>query len=273
LWLLGFLAVHNLSEFLVISRLFSGEVSDTLLRLYYVSALFSVAYMCIFAMSVAHTHKAANFIVLGLTFIVSTLIVTTDSIVTGAISVGYTVTAIKGSYYFVFQLLSLSGFSLILFTLVGRYLTTRDSQVQLKCFYAAFTLSPIIIISFIVIMMMQFGYQYTGALLLPFASTFFLVLVILTEEHNDLMKISYRLPFSKKRAAEKEFLTVFRSHMNDELGLVETKNELEKILIQSALDSSHGNVTRAADKLMIKRSTFYSIINRLEMKKPVNNAD
>lgn len=269
LWLIGFFAVHNLSEFAVISTFSDGNISVYLLKFYYVAALFSLAYMCIYATSVGseEKHNTFNVMAISLAAVLSFLVLSTDLIIGGAVSVGYTVSAIKGSYYYIFQMAALLGFALIFSTLLRRYLSSTDNATQLKCFYAALSLSPVIVISIIVIGMMQAGYQYTGAILLPFSSTFFLLLVVLTEKNSDLIRIRYKLPFSNRRASEKQFLAVFRSHMNDELGLSETKAELEKLLIQSALDSSHGNVTRAAEKLGIKRSTFYSILNRLDMKK------
>ena len=113
----------------------------------------------------------------------------TNWIVAGAVSFGYTVTAIKGAYYFIFQLTVLIGFALILYTLARRYLVSTNTNDQLKCFYAGLSLSPIIIISLFVMTMMQADYQYTGAILLPFASTFFLLLVVMTEKNNDLISI------------------------------------------------------------------------------------
>ena len=271
LWLLVFFALHNLAELAVISKFFSIDISESLLRLYYVAALFSLAYMCIFAMSVGNKEKYTrlNYVLIGLAAAESLLVFSTDLIVAGAVSAGYTVTAIKGTYYFIFQFTALVGFVWILYPLIKRYFTTTDSQVQLSCFYAVLSFSPIIVMSLIVLAMMQMGYPYTGAIVLPFVSTFFLLLLILTEKNNDLIRIRYKLPFSNRNATEKQLLGIFRAHLNDQLSLVETKHELEKILIQSALDSSHGNVTWAADKLGIKRSTLYSILNRLDMKRGI----
>ena len=276
LWLLLFFAIHNLSEFLLISQFFDGKISDLLLELYYVAAIFSVAYMYVFSSSVANrdtAHKLDNLIVLVIALVTSAFVISSDLIVAGTMPAKYAVTAIKGSYYFIFQFIAISGFALTLYTLTRRYLTVHDSNVQLRCFYAIIALSPIIITSLIIIIMMRMDYPYTAVVLIPLSTTLFLALSILTQKHNDLMSISHRLPFSSTRLAEKEFLTIFRSHMDGKIGLVETKSALEKVLIQSALDKSHGNVTHAANKLMIKRSTLYSIVNRLEMKKALYDND
>ena len=268
LCLLVFFALNNLSEFLVNSELVNNIVSENLLRAYYVALLFSLAFMSIFAMSVANkkSHSRFNIATLSVAVLMALVTFQTDWIVAGAVSVGYSVTAIKGAYYFLFQLTVLSAFASILYILVRRYATTIDINIQLKCFYAGFALSPIIIVSIIVMLMMQAGYQYTGAILLPFASTFFLLLVVLTEKNNDLINIQGELPFFAQRQAEKKILSIYRSHVMGDIKLAETKSEIERVLIQSALDRADDNVSLAASDLGIKRSTLYSICSRLEIR-------
>jgi len=267
LWLLAFFAIHNLCEALVIAQLFNDAVSDGLLRLYYVAALFALAYMCIFTFSIASKdkHNQLNAFALIVASCLSGIIFMTDWLVAGASSAGYTVTAIKGTYYFVFQLTVILGFGCILYTLARRYLTSADLDVQLKCFYAALALSPIIVMSVIVIIMMHIGSPYTGAMLLPFTSSLFLLLVIATQSKHDLIRIRHKLPFSNQKKAEREILSVYRALADGDLGLVKAKHEIEKVLIQGALERSNNNVSLAANKLGIKRSSLYSIFNRLEM--------
>lgn len=268
LCLLIFFAVNNLSEFLVISELFNNIVSENLLRSYYVALLFSLAFMCIFAMSVANqsSHIMFNTVALSVAVLMALVTFQTDLIIAGAVSIGYAITAVKGDYYFLFQLVVLLGFASIFYILVRRYATTIDINVQLKCFYAGFALSPIIIVSLIVMIMMQANFQYTGAILIPFASTFFLLLVVLTEKNNNLINIQGGLPFSAQRKAEKKLVSIYRSHVVGDTKLPETKSEIERMLIQSALDRAGDNVSLTANNLGIKRSTLYSIFNRLEMR-------
>lgn len=269
LWLLVFFAAHNLSEFLLISKLFNNMVSESLLKAYYVCAFFSIAYMCVFAMSVANkdNHNKHYLLTIGIAVLMSLATFQTDWIVAGVVSVGYTVTAVKGAYYFVFQLSALSSFIWILYTLIRRYLHATDTSTRLKCYYAVLALSPVIVMSVIVMIMMQMGYQYTAAILLPFSSTAFLLLVVLTERDNDLIRVRDRLPFMVKRKDKKKLISIYRAHLSGDLGLSDTKGEIERILIQNALDSSDNNVTLAANKLGITRSTLYSIFNRLNFKR------
>lgn len=275
LWLLLFFGVHNLSEFLVISKLLNETVSEGLLRSYYVAALFSIAYICIFVMSVAYREVSYrfSFVVLSIAFIMSSVTFLTDWIVAGAVSVGYTVTAIQGEYYDMFLMVVLLGFVWTIYTLLKRYFTTLDLRIQLKCFYTAFSLSPLILMAVIVMVMMQMGYEYTGAILLPFTSTCFLLLIIATEKNSDLIRIRHRLPFSKHRTVEKKILGLYRSFIDQDLGFVDAKTEIEKALIQSALDRSDNNVSLAAHELGIKRSTLYSIFRRLDMEWRTNESD
>jgi len=270
LWLLVFFAMHNLSEFLVIAQFFENQGTiNYLLRFYYVGLIFSLAYMCIFATTTAHqnNHNRHDLIILSVAVLFSLVMIQTDLVIAGSSAIGYTVTAIKGHYYFLFQFIVLLGFVRIFYVLIHQYLTTLNIQVQLKCFYAMFALSPIIVISTLVMLMMHLGYPYTAALILPFASTLVLLIVVLSHKHNDLINIRGRLPFSAHRAAERQLVNIYRSFANEDLGLNQAKRDIERIFIQSALDRSGNNVSQAAARLKIKRSSLYSIFNRLEIER------
>lgn len=268
LCLLGFFAIHNLSEFVVLAQFFKAGVTESvLLRLYYVALFFSLGYMCVFAMSVANQKKNIkySFSILVIAFVLSLIVVFSDWIVAGSLSLGYTVTAVKGSYYFVFQFFVILGFLCIAYTLGRSYLTTFDIRIQLKCFYAMLALSPVIIMSLLVMLMMQMGFQYTGVVLLPFASTLVLLIVVKTEKDNDLIRIRNRLPFTARARAERKIIGIYRQHLDGDLGFHEARDEIEKIFIESALDRSANNKTLAAELLGLRRSTLYSIFGRLDM--------
>lgn len=269
LWLLSFFALHNLSEFLVASNIFKNVASNSLLRSYYAATLFLMAYMCIFAMSVASDkrHHKFNVFMFNAALFMSLLTLQTDWIIAGAVFNGALVTAVKGSYYFVFSLSVLSCFTFIFYILIRRYLKSTDIKVQLKCFYAGFALSPVIFISLIITVMMSMGYKYTAIFIMPIATTSFLFLVILTEKYNDLIRVRGRLPFSEQRKAEKTLLSIYRSHINKDLTLPEAKKDIERVLVQSALDRTQNNVTLAANTLGIQRGTLYSTFTRLGIKR------
>lgn len=264
LWMLSFFALHNLAEFIVIFHFFySGNTQTILLKTYYVTLVFALAYMCILTMSIVNKNRHFYFFAIFIAFLLTLLIYLTDWIIAGVIPLDYTVTAIKGTYYFIFQFGVLFSFIWIIFALTKRYFSTVDLKVQLQCFYSLLALSPVLIVSVLVMAMMQMEYQYTGAMLLPFASTFVLLIIVWTEKDNDFIQISGRLPFSAQRKIEKQIISIFRSHANNELDLIDTKNEMERVLVQYALDDSDSNVSITARKLGVQRSTLYGIFQRL----------
>lgn len=273
LWLLCFFGINNLSEFLIITQLFDDALTDSLLRIYYVSAIFCLAYMCLFARALtggSGRHNILNYALLSIATIISGLVYFTDAIIEGFVSIGYTVTRIQGDFYTIIPIVALCGFTLIVVTILRTYLTTVEMRVQLKCFYAGFSLLPLIIMTCFVLVMMQLGFGFTGAVLMPLVTTLFLLLIILTQKHTDIINIQHRLPFSYQRKKERELLHVYRSHIKGEIGLNETKDEFDKILIRGALEDNNNNVTWAAKKLGIQRSTLYSILNRLGMSRTKN---
>ena len=120
--------------------------------------------------------------------------------------------------------------------------------------------------STLVIVMMQTGSNYTGAILLPFASTFFVFSMILSQRNRKpAPNTNGRLSAWRQNKTEKKILSIYRSHLEGNLDLSEAKNAIERVLIQSALHRSNNNVSLAANSLGIKRSTLYSIFNRLDI--------
>jgi len=109
------------------------------------------------------------------------------------------------------------------------------------------------------------GVKYTGAIILPFASTIVLLFVVLTQKNNDLINVGAKLPFTARKRAERKLIKIYRSLYNNQVGLNDAKRDIETILVQSALDRSENNVSAAAKMLGLQRSTLYSIFNRLEM--------
>ena len=140
MWLLLLFALQNLIEFLMMSAVSYGHFSIVTLKLYYVSALLVFAYMCVFAMSVGNENdcRLFNTSIIALSLSICAMVLLTDLIVLGVRSIGYSITAIKGSLYFLFQGFVLFCFVFLITLLVSRFNRSNDMRVGLKCFYVIF---------------------------------------------------------------------------------------------------------------------------------------
>jgi transcriptional regulator with GAF, ATPase, and Fis domain len=87
------------------------------------------------------------------------------------------------------------------------------------------------------------------------------------EHREDLPEISVEIPLDELEIAEPEAMASLSEEalvdevLSEELSLSEMKDRLERLCIERALRSTGGNITRAAEKLQMKRPRLSQIIN------------
>lgn len=257
-------ALHNLSEILVIVKFFEGNISELLLKSYYAIAIFALSYFCLYAVEVSSKKLNPKVYISVLTFSLAFAIVlfSTDYIVIGAESIEYTVTAIRGQYYAAFQIFAVAAILFSVTTLVNGYLQARDQLHQIQCIYTIAAFLPIVVAVTAVLIVMQLGYNVSGALILPLATTGFLILSLRSEHKHGLTDIGRFFNPSQKRATANMVATLTEQCLGDEVSLKEAKDNFEKYLLQHKLDKFGNNVSKTARVLNMKRTTIYSMVKK-----------
>lgn len=264
LTMVALFALHNLTEVAVIFGLYSGEISTYMLRAYYAVTVVSLAYIVIYALEIAKQGVVRNWMaaLLPTSLLMVGLVITTDLVVAGSESIGYTVTAVRGEYYAAFQLFSLAMLTLAMFVLVRGFLKARDELTQVQSLYTAIAVTPVFLVGLIVLIVMQLEVQISAALLMPVATSAFLFLTFRSEREHGLTDIGAMIGSSRKRITANIVADLTQQYLDDRVSLKDAKNEFERQLLQHNLDRFGNNVSKTARELGMKRTTIYSMVKK-----------
>ena len=259
-------AGHNLAEVLGFFEYFKGIYSEHILRWYYFMAVCSVSVILLYALEISSLQAKTKIISVAtivLAISLSLFILLSDAVISGASSIGYIMTAVKGPQYWVFQLVFVTIFALIFGVLIKGYMSAKDHVTEIRCSYTLFALLPMIIAAVGVVLLMSVGVRINAAGIIPICTTFFLLITIKGELTHRLTDIRRHIPFSLERRTSGQIMDIFSRYAQDEVNYRDGMAELEKLLVVHKHSKSQGNVTQTAASMQIPRSSLYSIFRRL----------
>ena len=257
-------ALHNLAELIAYIQFTEGRLTDELFRLYYVALLGIIGYLCFYSIEIA---KIAVLRKLYLPFtvwalVLGVLLLTTDHIVQGFFSIGYSATAEQGPYYWLFSLTNMGATIFVTTTLIYGYRNSENHVTQIQCLYNLMALAPLVLLGFINITLLTFGKQLNAGGMIPIATTLFLLITLQSESKHRFTDVRRYLPFSKERKMADEVMSLISKFSMDEISYKDLSNEIEKIALKSKLAQADDSISEAARLLKMKRTTLYSMLNR-----------
>jgi len=224
--------------------------------------------MAIYALDVAQTPKRAyiTHAIYILCLIFSISVFFSDFIVAGAQNIGYATMAIKGNYYWVFQGYILFMISVIIAALLHGYKST-STVIKIRSALSIIAFSPLVLVIVLVIALMALGYRVNASGLIPICTTIFLFIIIYFESKHKITDIRRFIPFSPERKLNRDMLKVVSLYSMDKIGYKEMLAEFEKLSIKYKYSQSGGNISETARRMMLRRTTLYSMIDRTDLKK------
>jgi len=263
---------HNLVELLFYSGVGDGNSSELLLRWYYLFTVLSLGSMVVYAKSVSAMHSKnsklstlVNGTVVIVSFIAGVSIFFTNSLILGVDSIGYSITAIQGEYFWTFFMLSILAFALIYGYLIIGYISAKTHQSQIQCGYTLVALLPIMLTSIGLIVLMNMGYRLNAALVMPLASAAFLVITLRGEREHQMFDIRRHIPYSLERQTSGQIMDIFSQYTQDKISYKDALTQIERLLVLHKHEKHDGNVSSTAASMEMPRSSLYSIFRRLDI--------
>ncbi len=246
------------------------QAVSMLFRTYYVATILGLLALAGHSLTMAKLNSLPLLIgISAVALVLSILVLTSDSVIAGSQSIGYSMTAIKGEYYGVFMLYTLLMLLLIPASLVYGFLKAKTQIELARCFCSLFALVPLIVSSIIVWVFKTFDVQINSAGIVPIATTFYLFFLIKSESTHHITDFRRYLPFSPERRSAKRFVEIADSYarsINKTNAYNEFRDSLERQAIFYTLEKCNGNITQAAAMMGLpNRSTLYSMMNRLNI--------
>lgn len=266
-------SLHNLCELLIYLGPLQANTSDMLLRAYYVLCSMVVTWMCLYSIHVAaFKSDLASRIVLSTGVVVSLIFLFTDMVVVGATVLGAGVTALKGPYYFVFQVTMITGFVFVITSLALSWRNSDSHLVKTRCSLVLLALMPIMVAATAVILLMQFDVKVNAAGLIPIATTIFLVVILRMERSHKLTDMRMLIPGSEESKVLGELMAAFSNYSIYGENHKETLNEIERALvIYKHTAMANMKTSEIAKEMGMPRPTLYSIYNRLGLKDSIRD--
>lgn len=264
--MVGVFALQNLCEVLAYLQFFEGHTAEWLLRAYYANNMWMLALMTVYALTIS---KAGNQlmmskIAMAAAGITTLLFCMTDLMITGSQSITYALTAMRGSYYFVFQGTIVIWSTVIVGTLFfgSRQLSAEAEKAQ--CIRVLVAMAPVLGVAVLVVALMVVGVPLNAAGLLPIATTVFLVITFNSEQSSMWRDIRLSVPNTEENNTAKEILAEFSDYSLGHLNHKQATANIERLLVKyKQAKVGNSNTTQLAKAMGVPRPSIYHIRKRL----------
>ena len=252
----------NLFELIAFSYVNDLPNARPVLLLYYTSILLIIASFinlssCLSGLSIFYQPWLYYSLVGGL----SLLLFGSDLLIAGVQSIDYSITRIPGEYYWVIQVYIVGGL-LVPLTLLSVGAIRQNQRFQRRrCLVVLLGFFPTILSAIGVAVLMQLGYKINASVLISCTITFFLMVLIITENKTAQFNLLRWVPFTQERRQFKASYSLVldalsQTHYEQPIQLKERLQQLEDQIIELAVLSTGGNQARAAEQLGISKSTL-----------------
>jgi len=262
-----FFLVHHACEVLSFIEFFKEKGQMLLiLKIFYTATLWFLAIILIYANEVSKIKLRYLKVGLISTCVpLSFLILFGNLIIAGSASLGYVMTAVKGDYYFLFQITAaLFLISTPILLNYGR-IKAKEHITEIQCTYMLFAFAPLMLTLISILALMAMGIKINAIAVVPIASALFLMITAKCEAKHKLTDIRRYMPLSSERKTSQEIMELFSSYARDELSYRESVNEIEKLLVMHKYSKNGKNASATAQTMGMPRSSLYSIFNRLSI--------
>lgn len=271
--LYGFLvmfAVHNICELgVLLTPPDQAAMISVGMRMYYAATFLLASYglTCVLKIAMVSDDDGTKFIEKAIwlgALSGAVLSVLTDTIAKGYIQLSYTATVLKGLAYWLFQLNNSIALLTILFVLAREAFYGATKAQRVRCLRMLIAFFPMIVASLSILGLMQYGYQISAAMVIPFASTWFLITLVYSEREHRLTEIRRMIPGTQESKERSELNKVkasmhqvFSDFAVGDASFTETTDRIDSLLLAYSYEKYGGNVQQTAKFIGLGRSTLY----------------
>ncbi len=180
----------------------------------------------------------------------------TDLIIEGAKYNGITFTRIPGDYYWIFQSLVISCFTISILLLIYFLIKNKDNFIiKAKLTNIILCCSGLTVFSISIVLIMPYFEKINAVGFLPILMGVFLLGLAHCVSRENIWDFTYWIPFSKRRRFINQLIKPLITIPEDGLE-IDVKKEYDNIVIKHALQLFNGNQTKAAQWLKTSQSSI-----------------
>jgi len=270
---IGFVAVfalHNISELLLLSAAHWELSSEFLLRYYHCCTIAALVYCLAYVSNTSQYRwqRIALHTAAWIGMVIGIVLIFTDSMINGFTKISYSVIATKGLYYPIFQIFMLVGSVLIFGTLLHNYRKTGDPKEEVQIGYTLLALTPLVLVTVGVVGLMMAGYKVNSLMIIPVASTLFLIITVKGRNsylvNNDPRRL---IPLTLESDFDRQLNLAKSQYSLENLGHKEAMFLIERALINYKREKNHRKHKQTAESMKVNRSTLYDRLHRLHIQR------
>ncbi len=259
--LLIILTVCNFMELIGYRYLDNPEAIVIFLRVYYVSVVMLLAFLLQLSLLTAYKSldKKVELLIFSISTLACGLLLLSDLVISGATSIGYSITRIPGKLYWIVPVYSFVLLFCSLAVLTHGYKKARNQFRKIQSFYIFLAVCCLAFPILVAIALMAMGLKVNAAFILPIGISFFLCLISYAIKSEQLFDIRIWLPFSTRyklmKAINSEFMV---SRDGSEMLAKDRRKNHEKIFLLKALLDYRGilNQKEIAARMGISESSL-----------------
>lgn len=263
-------ACHNMVELIGYALLIDGKTVEMLFRSYYVLTI--VGLVCILKHSIDVGSVKRPYVIKTMAFMgfcVASAILFSNTVVAGHYSIGYAISAIKGNYYLAFVVFNVVALAVAIFCLVRGFRSALTMLESNRCAYTLMALTPVILITPVVLLLKTTGADVNAAGVIPIATTLFVFILLKGESEHLLTDVRRFLPGSPERRTAARFIELadtYTRKIGDGNSYSDLRDGVERQIILYTIEKCGGNLSETTRVMGLPhRSTLYSMMRRLKI--------
>jgi len=258
-------AIHNLCEVLIFFKFGGGNIGYVLIA-YYIASVWGLALMLFYALKASrYDNRYLTLGVIAVAAVISVFMGSTSLLIGGERAIGYALTAVRGPFYWTFQLYSLVMYAVVVSVLIHGYRRAQAHTTEIQCLSILCALAPLMLFGCIIMILMNLGYAVNATGVLPIATSAFLAIILLGESKHNLTDVRRFLPWSPEKRTSNEIMDIFSNYARDEVDYRQAVSDIEKLLVVHKYQKNGENASVTAELMGMPRSSLYSIFNRLKI--------
>ena len=263
-----FLAVFffNIAEFLAIKPQFSEQTSLLVLLSYYCCIIFVIHGYLNLCLEYSDFPWHVSTFKLGLNILLALLVVALifdRSIIAGTDTTAVSLTKVAGDNYWIFQIYALGGVAAGIGLLFRGLFRLTSNLSRQKCLVMLISTLPPVAIGVGVIGLQAAGSTITAAVVLSFAFTLMLCILVYAEEKTRLFRLLTFVPYTKERKLHQQLLAQVTDciAINDDpaaqqsIQLRQMMRDFEGSVVEHVLGYYGGNQKKTASALGVSEAT------------------
>jgi len=253
------MAAFNLTELILYSGHLNNISQTYMIKAYYVCGLVAMAYCLLYVSNESPVQSLISKVVLAFSGVIGLVIMTTDHVVGAYVIDSMPIVAEKGEWFSTVSLYFLVAWPVTFGILWYNYRFSNSPDLKVAYAYTIIAMSPVMIVTLLVVTLKAFGVSANGSMFLPLATTAFLMITAMGKDTSQIERDPRNIvsPNSAQARASREMTRIATQYSLNNISYKDAMDLLATEFVEMTLEENGGNISKAATTMGVARSLIY----------------